>query len=148
MPCRGKIKVDWMNKKQRILLIDDEEMFVNTLAERVREFGFVVDISYNAEVALELFGVNDYDLVVTDVHMPGMDGMELILRLRQIKPEQSVVIMTGFPTRAYSEKSFRMGSINYILKPFSSDGFMKMIEQALLDPTHRDSEAESKSEDE
>lgn len=131
-----------MTEKKRILLVDDEEMFVNTLAERVRESGFEVDVAYRAETALEFFSTNDYHLVVTDVHMPGMDGMELILRIRQVKPEQSVIIMTGFPTRAYSEKSFRMGSINYILKPFSSDGFLKMIDQALIDSLMTDAASE------
>ncbi|MBD3285388.1 response regulator [candidate division WOR-3 bacterium] len=123
-----------MAEDTRILVVDDEEEFVVYLAWLLKETNrFEVDVAYSGKKALEMMEDKEYALLVTDVRMPGMDGMELTLKVRDKRPDMPIIVMTGYPSRKYPENSFNLGSITYIVKPFQVEDFIKLVSTILDD---------------
>jgi len=75
--------------------------------------------------------LSDYDLLVTDLSMSGMDGIELIRRVRKRNPEQRIIVVTGFPSHESQEEAFKLGALSYIVKPFALDRFLELVAKAI-----------------
>lgn len=120
-----------LKNKTHILLVDDEPEFIETIGTILRSREFEVETATSGPIALELFARSDFDLVITDINMRGMDGIELIRRLRQAKPEQRVIVVTGFPSHESQEEAFKLGSLNYIVKPFSTERFLELVRKSI-----------------
>jgi CheY-like chemotaxis protein/predicted regulator of Ras-like GTPase activity (Roadblock/LC7/MglB family) len=125
-----KTEVD-ISQKPYILLVDDEEIFVKTMSLFLSKRGFIVETASTAPQALSLLSSKEFNLLVTDLNMPGMDGVELIRKVREIKPHQKILVFTGFPSRESQEEAYRLGAINYIVKPFTSERFLELLRKAL-----------------
>ena len=103
----------------RALIVDDERSIREGLAKTLRRMGHEVEVCADGASALECFAANDFDLVFLDFKMPGLDGMEVLARMREMDPEVIVVIITGYPSIDNVLKAFRLGAYDYLPKPFS-----------------------------
>lgn len=120
-----------MPDKSRILLVDDEQQFATAISAFLHSKNHDVVTAGTAEEALELIFNNEFDLLITDINMPDMDGIELIRKVRTKKANQKIVIITGFPSHESQEEAFKMGVINYLVKPFALDRFLEVVTKAL-----------------
>ena len=117
-----------------VLLIDDEKGFLQALSEALlaRRTDITVDLAVNAEQALLLISVSDYDVIVSDVRMPGMDGLELVQRCQQLRPDSPVVLMTGYGDRDLEAEASKRGAYAFLHKPVDADVLLSVISRALL----------------
>ncbi len=118
----------------KILLVDDEETMVKYLSRRLIRRGFDVSVAYNGLSALEEIKKNDFDLVLLDVLMPEMDGIETLKEIKKIKPETEVIMLTGHASVEVGIEGMKAGAFNYILKPFNPN---ELVEEINLAREHR-----------
>lgn len=116
---------------ERILVIDDEQNIRATLEEFLNLSGFEVDSAENGAEGLDLLGRNEYDLVVSDVRMPGVDGIAVIEWMKETCPGVPVIIMSGHATVESTLRALRLGAYDYLLKPFTLDEMQRTIGNCL-----------------
>jgi DNA-binding NtrC family response regulator len=115
---------------EKVLLVDDEEEFVETLAERMRNRGMDVATSNSGGEALELVDKEPYDVVVLDLQMPGMDGIEVLERIKQRQPDIQVVLLTGHATVEKGVEAMKHGALEFLEKPIDLSTLSEIIHQA------------------
>ncbi len=114
----------------KILLVDDEEEFVNTLKERIQLRDLGPDVAFNGEQALKLVNDEVPDVMVLDLRMPGIDGLEVLDRVKKAYPEVQVIILTGHGTEKDEKEAKRLGAFKYLQKPVDVEKLVKTIHQA------------------
>lgn len=117
--------------KIRILVVDDELSMREFLAILLDREGYAVDQAESAEAALGLLDVNAYDLVISDVKMPGLDGISLLGRIKEGSPETAVLMMTAFSTAEQAVEAMKLGAYDYIAKPFKVEEVKILVRNAL-----------------
>ena len=115
----------------RILIVDDESNARNALAEILREEGYTCETAADGFKGLGRFGEFEPDLVLTDLKMPGMDGVELLTKVRERTPGLPVVVMTAFGAVDSAVQAMRSGAIDYLTKPINTDELLIVIDRAL-----------------
>jgi DNA-binding NtrC family response regulator len=118
----------------KILLVDDEPGILLTLAANLELDGFDVSTAENGEAALELFGRETFDLVLSDVRMPGMNGVELFRRIREMRPDFPVVLMTGFALEELIHDAIVEGVFAVLPKPFDVEEVVASLTRAAKSP--------------
>jgi DNA-binding NtrC family response regulator len=108
-------------QKLSILIVDDEEDILNVLKLILTKEGYQVDTALDGKQALQLFRKKSYDIVLTDLRMPEMDGMELLERIKEIRPETEVLIMTAYASVESAVLAMKKGAADYIVKPFLNE---------------------------
>lgn len=116
-----------MNDMNRILLIDDEEDFLVTMAGILEGRGYDVIAVSNCKKALRTLHENAVDLVIVDIFMPDMDGLEFIRKVIRDNPELPIVTVTGAAKQLYLEVAQRMGAVSGLLKPIDVDQLMGIV---------------------
>ncbi|HSH70302.1 MAG TPA: sigma-54 dependent transcriptional regulator, partial [Deferrisomatales bacterium] len=101
------------------LIIDDERSIREGLAKTLRRMGHEVTLAENGQQGLEEFSVASYEMVLLDLKMPGIDGMETLRLLKEADPEVIIVMITGYPSVETVLKAFRLGAYDYLPKPFT-----------------------------
>lgn len=114
-----------------ILIIDDEKVQANILGDILTREGFDVTTLTDPEKALALVHQQSFDLVVSDLKMPKMDGIELLKHLRRIDPDLTVVIMTAYGTIETAVRAMREGAYDYVTKPFSKDEILITVQRSI-----------------
>jgi len=102
----------------RLLIVDDEDDFTVSLARGLREQGYATDVAADGKVALELDEVNDYDLVILDLNLPGLDGIEVCRRMRAARPALLILMLTARERLADRILGLDVGADDYLVKPF------------------------------
>ena len=121
-----------MNKSEiGILVVDDELIVRESLTKWFREDGFRVDSAENAAVALKKLQAGWLHLMLVDIKMPGMDGIELLQRVREINKNIVVIIITAFASVDTAVKALKEGAYDYITKPIDPDYLDHLIDKAL-----------------
>ena len=115
--------------KPRILVVEDEEKLRRVVELQLRASGFEVDQASSAEEGLKL--ADRAGLILTDLRLPGMDGLEFLRKVRQVNSHAAVVLMTAFGTVENAVEAMKLGATDFLLKPFSLDHLMAVIEKAL-----------------
>jgi DNA-binding NtrC family response regulator len=116
--------------KTRILLVDDEEEFVQALSERLEIRDYDVTKSYTGDDAVEKIKHYNFDVVILDVLMPGMDGIEVLKEIRRIKPLTEVIMLTGHATVETAIEGMKLGANDYLMKPCETEDLVNKINRA------------------
>ena len=112
----------------RVLLADDERAIAITLADDLQRAGFEVEVASDGNTAIEKFGAAPFDVVVTDMNMPGASGMDLLERVKSGEgPGAEVIIITGYGTIDSAVDAMRKGAFDYVLKPFNNDEILEKL---------------------
>lgn len=119
-----------MNKKISILIVDDEDSVRDSLYNWFIEDGYHVECAENAKVALFKIESAFFDIILVDIKMPGMDGMELLRRIKSLKNESIIIIMTAFAAVDTAVQALKDGAYDYITKPFDPDDLSHLIRNA------------------
>ncbi|MDH3973455.1 MAG: response regulator [Deltaproteobacteria bacterium] len=118
-------------KKEKILVVDDEEVIVS-LAERIlQREGFETAVASNCKEALSLLEEHNIDLLITDIKMPGMSGMDLLQQFKAKWPENAAIIVTGYGTIEMALDAMQRGADGFILKPFGHNDLMTVVNNAM-----------------
>ncbi|MCP5043163.1 MAG: response regulator, partial [bacterium] len=117
--------------KARILAVDDQRYFRELLEGLLREEGYEVETVSSAEEALHVLERDTFDVVVTDLVMPGVDGAELVSRIKERLPEQEIVMVTGVVDVKTAVEAMKRGATDYILKPFDRNTLADSLEKIL-----------------
>jgi len=117
-------------KKLKVLLVDDEEQFVETLADRLEMRDLDATIAHDGEEALSAVKEQEPDVIVLDLKMPGLDGIEVLKRVRKAYPSVEVIILTGHGSEKDEEAARRLGAFDYVKKPVDLDTLVPRIRNA------------------
>jgi len=116
----------------KVLLVDDEMDFANTLAQRLKMRNLKVGTAYNGEEALTRLKDDEPDVIVLDLNMPGMHGMEVLAKTRKSYPDIQVIILTGHGTDKEEDEAKKIGSCDFLNKPADIDYLEQKIRKAFL----------------
>ncbi len=117
--------------KHTILVVDDETQISDLLRDFLTQEGYQVFTAANGVEALSLGKENRLDLALLDLKMPGMDGIELFQKLREVKKDIGVIILTGYGTLKTAKQAMRLGAYDYLTKPFELGLVKSVIQKAL-----------------
>lgn len=118
-------------KKTHILVMEDDQSISAALDMILTEAGYDVDVAETGEAALELFEQNQFDLIIADLKLPGINGMEVIRQVKEKKPEMEVIVITGVGTQPIAEEALELGAHDFLPKPFTDDQIKTAINEAL-----------------
>ncbi len=116
-----------------ILVVDDELLIRDLLYDFFCSQGWNISVTESGEKALSMLNTNEYDLVLTDLKMPVMDGLSLAAEVRSIRPDLPVVVMTGYPSVESAVEALRAKVADYITKPFNIHQLFKILKEKLDD---------------
>ena len=128
--------------EDRILIVDDEKMICSVLARRLNREGHACVIANNGREALSHFYKDAFSLIISDIKMPEIDGIELLRRVKEMNPKMMVIIMTAYPEIDMAVKAMRMGAYDFIIKPVDLDLVVLSVKKA-LEMKNLDQEVES-----
>jgi signal transduction histidine kinase len=117
--------------KPRILFIDDEEIVLRSCRRIFANSDYEIDTALSGEEGLSKAINQDFDIVVTDLKMPGISGMEVLKRLQQVRPDTTVIIFTGYASVDTAREALKNGAFDYIPKPFTPEEIREVIKNAL-----------------
>jgi len=118
------------NKDIRILIVDDELIVRQSLQSWFQEEGYSVDTVESGKEALEKLTQSEWDIFLLDIKMPGMDGLELQQKIKEIHPSASIIIMTAYASVETAVEAMKQGAYDYIVKPFDPDDLEHLIRNA------------------
>jgi DNA-binding NtrC family response regulator len=116
--------------KVRVLLVDDEEQFVETLAMRLEARDFAVATAFSGDQALDYLKANEADVAVLDVLMPGLSGIDTLGMMKKIRPLTEVIMLTGHATVETAIEGMKLGAFDYLMKPTEIDELVAKITKA------------------
>jgi two-component system, OmpR family, phosphate regulon sensor histidine kinase PhoR len=122
-----------VSESARILIVDDDEALLEALPEalRLRMNGIQIDTSQTAVEALELIRRTDYDAIVSDIKLPGMDGLVLMTEIKQVRPGTPTLLITGHGEHDLALQALRGGAYDFVQKPIDRDYFVASLERAI-----------------
>jgi len=116
--------------KGRILLVDDEEIVLRSCQRILRDGDYEIDVARDGLAALGLVNENDYDLLVLDIKMPRMDGIEVLRRVKEARPDIDIVMITGLHDIETAVKAMKLGALDYLPKPFEPEDLKMLVSRA------------------
>jgi len=120
-----------MDNPSKILIVDDQVNTCKSLQAILRKGGYYSEYTLKAEEALKRVQEEHFDIVITDIRMPGMDGMQLLEELKKIQPQLIVIMITGYATIKSAVEAIQKGAYDYLPKPFTPDEVRVILERAV-----------------
>ena len=117
--------------KGRILVVDDEDIVRTSCSRALSPEGYEVRLAKNGVEGLKMASEERFDLVLTDLKMPDMDGIEVLRIIKEQWPETAVIIVTGYQTVDTAVKAIKLGAYDYIEKPFTPDALISAVAEAM-----------------
>jgi DNA-binding NtrC family response regulator len=114
-----------------VLLVEDEKNVANGLKLILDDAGYNVDVALNGQKALDIFKGDGIDLVVSDLRLPDIDGIEVIKEIKAQKPSTEIIVITGYPSLDSAIDSGRLGVREYLRKPFTEEEFIGTVNKAM-----------------
>jgi len=115
----------------KILIVDDEEIIQNFMKDVLSDQGYEAKTVSSGEEAVRLFKKNSFDLIITDIKMPGMDGIQVLRAAKELDSNQDVIVMTGHASTETAVESMKLGAADFITKPFNLDQIKIVVAKAL-----------------
>ena len=116
-------------KSLKILIIDDEEVICNACHLILSERGHFVELKTDGAAGIKALQSNNYDVVLLDMMLPDMEGMEILKMIKQKPVHASVIVITGYSTVENALKAMKLGAADYLSKPFNEDELLASIEK-------------------
>ena len=116
---------------EKLLIVEDEDTLCTSLQRVFAREGYEVDIADSAESAFKLLEHKSYDLIITDIILPGISGIELLAKYRKTNPAQKVIIITAFASLTTAVESLKVGACDFIVKPLMHDEMKRAVRKAL-----------------
>ena len=116
--------------KLSILILDDEPIVVRRLKPALEKVGYQVETFTQSAEALARIEERDFDIVITDLKMEGVDGMEFLTRVKERSPRTEEIVITGFATMATTKESFQKGVFDFLAKPFKIAEIQEAVDRA------------------
>ena len=120
--------------RRRVIVVDDEEGIRELLRKTLQLADYEVDVAENGRAALERLRLKRYDLLITDLRMPGIDGLAVIRDARRLRPDLPVIIITGYSSEATAIEAIDLGVQGYLTKPFRVPRVLNAAAKALGEP--------------
>jgi DNA-binding NtrC family response regulator len=120
--------------KNRILIVDDDQAMRLALSESLESCGYDISVAENGSEALNLFKKGKFDLVVTDMKMPGMTGIEVLQSVKILSPDIPVILITAYGTVNTAVEAMKEGAAEFIMKPFSLDDLEAVVKNVINTP--------------
>ena len=120
-----------MKEGSRLLLIEDDEVAASSLRQVLCEEGYAVTVAARGDVGLQSVAEGNYDVVITDLRLPGINGLDLVARLRRSHSRLPVILMTAHGTTEAAIEATKRGAYDYLLKPFDMPELLEVIEKAV-----------------
>jgi CheY-like chemotaxis protein/glycine cleavage system H lipoate-binding protein len=117
--------------KVGILVVDDEQIVLDSIAKHLKHLDCRLEMVRSAQEALDIFEAGGIDIVLTDLMMPDIDGLELMQMMREKRPDVPVVMITGYATVSTALQATHLGAFDYVAKPFSKKEFLRVIDRAI-----------------
>ena len=118
-------------KSKKILIVDDEKNTRLTLGQCLERTGFKSASAVNAEEGLKKLDEDEFGLILLDLRMPGMGGMEFLKKVRQIRPDIKVVIITAYGTIDLAVEAMKLGAVDFLQKPFTPDEIRELVSRIM-----------------
>jgi DNA-binding NtrC family response regulator len=119
-----------MSETKTILLVDDDEAHLLWSSEVLKESGFLIETANTPREALKLLGDRPYDLVISDLVMPEMSGLEFVRSIAGVRKGQKAIILTGHgDVESFMESVYDLGAIEYIIKPVEMEEFVAIVKR-------------------
>lgn len=119
------------NETAHVLVVDDESAIRYSITKTLQRVGYQVDSAASGEEALEMITRQNYDVILTDIRMPGISGVELLARVRESAPEAIVILLTGYASLDTAVESLRLGAHDYLIKPSSSQDIRDSVARGI-----------------
>ena len=116
---------------EKILVVDDEPEVGAVIVDSLREAGYTPEIVDDSVAALSLISATTYDLIVSDVAMPGLTGLQLLALIKERQPSPEVILITAYSTEEVAAQALERGAFGYLGKPFEVDDLLERVKQAL-----------------
>ena len=113
----------------RVMIIDDEDEMKSLLKDFIQETGIETDSAGNAFDALRELARRPFDLIITDIQMPGLTGLDILPRIRELQPGAYIIVMTAFGSEEVHRKSVERGATAYLEKPLSFEVLRKLVQE-------------------
>lgn len=123
--------MDSNNETARVLVVDDEGAIRYSVSKTLQRIGYEVDEASSGEEALDMMGKREYDVILTDIRMPGLTGVELLRRIKDVSPDGIVILMTGYASLGTAVESLRLGAHDYLIKPSSSQDIRQSVARGI-----------------
>jgi NADH:ubiquinone oxidoreductase subunit E len=136
-----------MSDNGNILVVDDEPIVIKSCEKILGAEGYTIGTATNGQEAIDILQKQDYDLVITDLKMPEVDGIDLIKWLRSSKPQTGIVIITGYPSQETIKDALNLGIIDYLPKPFTPSILTDVTSKALTWIKKRTQQEQATEED-
>lgn len=117
-------------KKENMLVVEDEDIMREALSDYFSEGGHKVDTAHDGDKALEKFNLEDYNIMIVDLKLPGRDGLSVLKEIRTKNPQAKVIIITAYPSIDTAKEAIRGGATDYLPKPFELDYLENIINQS------------------
>ncbi|MBU4427602.1 MAG: response regulator [Desulfobacterales bacterium] len=120
-----------MKRKQTILVVDDEAMILRVFERLLSKEGYTVLTASNGKEALELVRKKSLELVILDLKLPDMSGIDILRRIKRPRENPEVIVITGYGTMKTARAAMRLGAYDYITKPFDDNYVRSLVKDAL-----------------
>ncbi len=111
----------------KILVIDDDIPVCRSICKALASSCYIVDSAFSGEEGFEMLKKKAYDIIIVDLMMPGMTGLQFLETLKQKNTVIRVIIITGYPSAETAVKSIKMGAVDYLAKPFTPDEIRNLV---------------------
>ena len=120
-----------MSRLANILVIDDDESMRVGCIQTLTEEGYSVKAVENGQKGLEIIDKESFDVILLDLKMPGIPGMDVLMKLKENEPNSLVIVITGYATSNSAVEAMKRGAYNYLPKPFTPEGLIAIVKQAV-----------------
>lgn len=120
-----------MSDQARMLVVDDEEVVLLSVRKALKRDDYYIVTVGSADEALERLGSDSFEILITDLMMPGMDGLQLLERVKTLYPGICVIMVTGYATMSTAMKAIRQGAFDFIAKPFTREELRSAVARAV-----------------